>query len=145
MQYSGIYSQGRRGYPYHSYFYRPTEPPRNFYYPPPPPPPPPPSPPPSTAPTNYYQSPNLGGYPPSYYPSGFPNNYNNPFIRYSYNSGGNRYDGHGIQRNGDVKIGNANANANGKRKERKNTVIGGSHGNIGGHQVSGDVILGDLR
>lgn len=108
-----------------------------YYYPP-------------TTTTNYY-APINQGYPSAYYPSGSSSNYSyyNPFPGHIYNSGGNRYDGHGIQRNGDVKIGNTHdgklSNGNGKRKNRKTTIIGGCHGNQGGHQVSGDIILGDIH
>lgn len=125
MQYG--FGQTHQRYPH----YRSTRQPREFYYPPPPT-------------TNYYPTHNLG-YPSAYYPPGANSNfyYYNPFPmgQHTYNSGGNWYDGNGIQRNGDVKLNNGNA----KRKNRKTTVIGGCHGNQGGHQVTGDVILGDIH
>lgn len=99
------------------------------------------------APTpNYYYPPLNQGYPAGYYPSssGLSSNcHYNHFPGISYNAGGNYYDGHGIQKNGDVRIGNVKL-SNGKRKHRKNTIIGGCHGNQGGYQVSGDVILSDI-
>ncbi|KNA20893.1 hypothetical protein SOVF_047520 [Spinacia oleracea] len=99
----------------------------SHFYPPPPPP-------------TYYPH----AYPVGHYPSGSQNHYPGN----SYNSGGNRYDGHGIQRNGDVIVGSGSgvkhSNQSAKQKRRKATIIGGCHGNQGGYQVSGDVILGNI-
>uniref|UniRef100_A0A803LPF8 Uncharacterized protein n=1 Tax=Chenopodium quinoa TaxID=63459 RepID=A0A803LPF8_CHEQI len=128
MQYA--FPQGHQGYTY-PHFRGPEEP-RYFYHHRPHPPPT----------TNHY-TPHNHGYPAAYYPSGSSNYIsNNPFTGHVYNAGGNRYDGHGIQRNGNVKIGNNGSSK--KRKNRKTTIVGGCHNNQGGHQVSGDVILGDF-
>ncbi|KAL2925123.1 Vacuolar protein-sorting protein bro1 [Bienertia sinuspersici] len=141
MQYA--FPQGRHGYQQFRGSRQGARQPHEYYYFPPPPPPPPPS-------TNYY-TPNNHGYNYSlpYFPAGPPNYFNSGFPGHSVNAGGNWHVGHGIQRNGDVKIGyGSNAKLNNgeiKRKKRKSTIIGGCHGNQGGHQTSGDVILGDIH
>ncbi|CAO2814953.1 unnamed protein product [Amaranthus hypochondriacus] len=57
----------------------------------------------------------------------------------SFNSGGN-WNGSGIQKNGDVKVGN--------KKEKSGGVdigsIGGNHENQGGQQIAGDIHLGNI-
>ena len=57
----------------------------------------------------------------------------------SFNSGGN-WNGSGIQKNGDVKVGNS--------KEKSGGVdigsIGGNHDNQGGQQIAGDIKLGNI-
>ncbi|KMT00314.1 hypothetical protein BVRB_9g216280 [Beta vulgaris subsp. vulgaris] len=103
---------------------------------------------PPNPPTGYY---NNHGYALVDFPSKTNSNfYYKPFPGYFINVGNNHHDGYGIQKNGDIKLGNRNDvnkfnNANVKHKSRKTTIIGGCHGNQGGHQVSGDVILSDIK
>uniref|UniRef100_A0A803LPF9 Uncharacterized protein n=1 Tax=Chenopodium quinoa TaxID=63459 RepID=A0A803LPF9_CHEQI len=117
MEYS--FSQGCQGYP---------------YYPPPSPP------------TDYYP-PLSHDIPIDYYPSESPNYYyNDPYTGNSFNTGGNCYTGHGIQRNGDVilEAGSNHGSQTARHKRRNPKFVGGCHGNQGGHQVSGNVILGNM-
>ena len=99
-------------------------------------------------PHSSYYAPLYPSYPQCYYPFGPPNYYYNPFPRqYCFNSGGNWYDGSGIQRNRDVIIeGGCGSdvqvsNHSAIHESREATIIGGCHGNRGGLQVSGDVNL----
>ncbi|KNA10444.1 hypothetical protein SOVF_144360 [Spinacia oleracea] len=77
------------------------------------------------------------GYPPYCFPSPGPGPV--PVYGSTYNSG-NNVNGSGIQKNGDVKVGNSKAKSGGVDIG----TIGGNHTNQGGQQSSGNVTLGNI-